>query len=32
MKAEANPVAAEAVIRLEGIERNFGPVRALKGV
>ncbi|MBX5156115.1 ABC transporter ATP-binding protein [Rhizobium sp. NZLR8] len=32
MKAEANPVVAEAVIRLEGIERNFGAVRALKGV
>ena len=32
MKAEANPVIAEAVIRLEDIKRDFGPVRALKGV
>ena len=32
MKAEASPVVAEAVIRLEDITRNFGPVRALKGV
>ncbi|MBB4236209.1 ABC transporter ATP-binding protein [Rhizobium esperanzae] len=32
MKAEANPVITEAVIRLEDIKRDFGAVRALKGV
>lgn len=32
MKAEANPAVADAVIRLEDIQRNFGPVHALKGV
>lgn len=32
MKAEINPVVTEAVIRLEGIQRSFGPVHALKGV
>ncbi|WHO75990.1 ABC transporter ATP-binding protein [Rhizobium sp. BT03] len=32
MKAEPNPVTAEAVIRLEDIKRDFGAVRALKGV
>ena len=32
MRAETKPVVAEAVIRLEEIQRNFGPVHALKGV
>ncbi|EJC78213.1 ATPase component of various ABC-type transport systems with duplicated ATPase domain [Rhizobium leguminosarum bv. trifolii WSM2012] len=32
MKAEVNPVITEAVIRLEDIKRDFGAVRALKGV
>jgi len=32
MKPEAHPFPAEAVIRLEEIRRQFGPVHALKGV